>query len=272
VWSTLREPERVALRSAIVGRLLDCGLPTEGLWRTVVRITAEAPGSPTRELQEFGTLLNSTARYDEPAIGLAVARGDRAAAFQQALSLRDDHKKHLVRSLDAFAQAGVAQLLAVQWVHLEDRVRDTVVGIVCGMALDGLGLRRDMPLIGFAHTPDGRTKVSSRAPHELKGRIDLATAMREGAASVGGQGGGHEGAAGATIPRGSETAFLQVVDAVVAGQLGVAAMAPPANAPGLAYPAPANQAPAHDAPAKVQVAAPSGRPVWHGSGPGQQRL
>jgi hypothetical protein len=187
----------------------------------------------------------------------------------------------LVQSLDAFAQAGVAQLRAVQWVHLEDRVRDTVVGIVCGMALDGLGLRRDMPLIGFAHTPDGRTKVSSRAPHELKGRIDLATAMREGAASVGGQGGGHEGAAGATIPRGSETAFLQVVDAMVAGQLGVAATSP-ASAPGLAHlalasagrahPGSAHQAPANDAPAKVQVAAPGGRPSWHGTGRGQQRL
>ncbi|MGB1586484.1 MAG: DHHA1 domain-containing protein [Thermoplasmatota archaeon] len=220
-WSALDEGHRRRIRSALVNRLLDCGLPLEGLFRQVVTLAQETPGTPVHEMQEFGTLLNSTARYDEPDIGLAVARGDRDKAFQEALSLRNDHKKHLVKSLDALAKQGIQETDALQWVHLEDHVRDTVVGIVCGMALDGLGLRRDRPLIGFAHTPDGRTKVSSRAPHELKGRIDLATAMREGSAIVGGQGGGHEGAAGATIPRGSEPAFLEAVEGVVGAQLGL---------------------------------------------------
>lgn len=220
-WSALDESDRRKVRSALIDRLLDCGLPTEGLLRHMVTLPQEKPGTPVHELQEFGTLLNSTARYDEPAIGLAVARGDRDAAYQEALSLRDDHKKHLVKSLEAFGKVGVQETDALQWAHLEDHVRDTVVGIVCGMALDGLGLRRDKPLIGFAHTPDGRTKVSSRAPHELKGRIDLATAMREGSAVVDGQGGGHEGAAGATIPRGAEATFLDAVDRVVAAQLGL---------------------------------------------------
>lgn len=229
-WAQLNDDERTKVRSAIIDRLLDCGLSTEGLWRTNVQVLAEAAGSPVRELQEFGTLLNSTARYDAPHIGLAVARGDRGEAYMEALGLRDGHKRNLVRSLDAFGKVGVNEETAVQWAHLEGHVRDTVVGIVCGMALDGLGLRRDMPLIGFAHTDDGRTKVSSRAPHELKGRIDLATAMREGAAAFDGQGGGHEGAAGATIPRGSEPAFLRIVDGIVASQLGIAS-ATAANAP-----------------------------------------
>ena len=230
-WADLDDDERRRIRSGLVARMIDCGLDPTPLWAPQVQILAEAPGSPVRELKEFGTLLNSTARYDEPAVGLAVARGDRDAAYQEALTLRDDHKKHLVKSLDAFGKVGVQEMTAVQWAHLEDHVRDTVVGIVCGMALEGLGLRRDVPLIGFAHTPDGRTKVSSRSPHELRGRIDLATAMRTGAAAVGGQGGGHEGAAGATIPRGSEDAFLRVVDGVVADQLGLGPAVAPAPEP-----------------------------------------
>ncbi len=218
-WESLEEMERVAIRSAIVNRRLDCGLPVDDLWRHVVTLTTEAPHHPTRELQEFGTLLNSTARYDRPDVGVAVARGDREAAFQEALELRSGHSKHLVGALDAMSRAGITETPSLQWVHLEDQVRDTVVGIVCGMALDGLGLRTDKPLLGFAHTPDGRTKVSSRAPKALQGRVDLATAMRTGAEAVDGQGGGHKGAAGATIPRGSEGAFLDVVDGVVAQQL-----------------------------------------------------
>lgn len=233
-WGRLTWEERRRLRSAVVDRWLDCGATSkdvDSLWRPVVRIQAEAPGTPVRELREFGTLLNSTARYGEPEVGLSVAAGDRGEAFEQALGLLTGHRRHLASSVSAFVDAGIREESAIQWTHVQDRVRDTVVGIVCGMALDGLGLRRDMPLLAFAHTDQERTKVSSRAPHEIQGRIDLATAMREGSEAVGGQGGGHKGAAGATIPRGSEPEFLRVVDAIVAKQLGVAAPPHEASAP-----------------------------------------
>jgi nanoRNase/pAp phosphatase (c-di-AMP/oligoRNAs hydrolase) len=39
---------------------------------------------------------------------------------------------------------------------------------------------------------------------------------------VGDQGGGHRGAAGATIPRDAEAPFLDRLDAIVAGQIGAA--------------------------------------------------
>jgi single-stranded-DNA-specific exonuclease len=177
-----------------------------------VRFAREAPGTPVREAQEFGTLLNSTARYGRPEVGLAVAGGDRdpAGAYGEALDLLLDHRKHLAGALDVLARTGVHERTAVQWVHLEDRVRDTVVGIVCGMALDGLGLRRDLALVGFAWTPDGQTKVSTRGPHEL-------------------QGGGHKGAAGATIPRGSEPRFLGELDLLVGRQVGLLPAVPPSQ-------------------------------------------
>jgi RecJ-like exonuclease len=227
-WSQLDAQERLAVRSALVVHLLDLGLAADAarLLRPVVTLSRE-PAGPTRELQEFGTLLNSTARYDRPDVGIAVARGDRGAAYAQALDLLLDHRKHLAGALDAFARAGVQERPSLQWVHLQDAVRDTVVGIVAGMALGGaLDLRKDRPLVAFAWTPDGRTKVSSRAPHELRGRVDLSVAMREAAAAVGGQGGGHPGAAGATIPRGAEAAFLEAAERVLGPQLGLAPVAP----------------------------------------------
>ncbi len=228
-WSLLTEAERCRLRSLLVERLLDCGLAERvpSLWREVISFRNESPGSPTREPREFGTLLNSTARYGRPEVGLAVARGDRDAAYAEALDLLTGHRRNLASSLEAFAQAGVEERTAIQVVHVGDRVLDTVVGIVAGMALSALGLARDKALVAFAHTPDGRTKVSTRSPHELEARgIDLATAVREAAEAVGGQGGGHRGAAGATIPRGSEEAFAAAVDRIVAHQVGLSAPAP----------------------------------------------
>jgi RecJ-like exonuclease len=232
-WSMLSDDERRAVRSALVNHLLDLGLAGHAarLTRQVVTIRREAVGTPVREPQEFGTLLNGTARYGRPEVGLAVARGDRGAAYQEALSLLLDHRKHLAGAMDAFARSGVTERTALQWVHLQDRVLDTVVGIVCGMALDGLGLRRDLALIGFAWTPDGKTKVSSRSTAELQARgLDLAAALREAAAAVGGQGGGHRGAAGATIPRGAEGRFLDLLDALVGRQVGVQAVPSPSAA------------------------------------------
>lgn len=218
-WNAIAEEERVTVRSALVERLLDCGLDPAPLWRPVLSFPHEVPGTPLREPQEYGTLLNATARYDRPEVGLAVARGDRDDGLAQAMDLLGGHRKHLVGALDAFARHGVTETPRLQWVHLQDAVRDTVVGIVCGMALESLDLRQDRPLLGFAHTPDGRTKVSSRAPALAAARgIDLSEAMRTGAEAVGGQGGGHKGAAGATIPRGTETDFLAAVEGVLEGQ------------------------------------------------------
>ncbi|HUR61999.1 MAG TPA: DHH family phosphoesterase [Candidatus Thermoplasmatota archaeon] len=232
-WAMLSDTERTRVRSALANHLLDLGLAAEAerLVRPVITLPHE-PAGPTRELQEFGTLLNSTARYDRPDVGIALARGDRSAAYAEALDLLQDHRKHLVGALEAFARGGVQERPSLQWVHLRDSVRDTVVGIVAGMALGGaLDLRKDRPLIAFAWSGDGRTKVSSRAPHELKGRIDLSLAMRQAAASVGGEGGGHPGAAGATIPRGAEERFLAAVERVLEPQLGILPAPVPAWVP-----------------------------------------
>ncbi|MGB1697994.1 MAG: DHHA1 domain-containing protein [Thermoplasmatota archaeon] len=221
-WSELTDEQQRSLLNAIANRVMDCGGTKDDvqkLTRTVITLNDE-PKGPTRELQEFGTLLNSTARYDRPDIGIAVVRGNRTDAFAECLDLLKGHRRHLAGALEEVGKAGVTELDHVQHVHLQDNVRDTVVGIVCGMALDALSLNKQKALIGFAHTPDGRTKVSSRAPAPLQNRgVDLAIAMREASAQFDGIGGGHKGAAGATIPRGTEEAFVAKVDEILAKQL-----------------------------------------------------
>jgi RecJ-like exonuclease len=50
--------------------------------------------------------------------------------------------------------------------------------------------------------------------------LDLSVVMREASQAVGGDGGGHDVAAGATIPTGAEEAFIEHADRVVGEQLG----------------------------------------------------
>ncbi len=49
--------------------------------------------------------------------------------------------------------------------------------------------------------------------------LDLAAAMREASTSVGGMGGGHDVASGATIPKGTVEMFIETADAIIGKQL-----------------------------------------------------
>jgi RecJ-like exonuclease len=104
-------------------------------------------------------------------------------------------------------------------------VEDTVVGIVAGMLLGSGDIPCDRPLLAFAVSVDDQniemTKASARGTKELveKG-LDLSSAMRRASESVGGTGGGHNIAAGATIPPGKEADFLAEIDRIVSAQMG----------------------------------------------------
>ncbi|HDM67153.1 MAG TPA: DHH family phosphoesterase, partial [Thermoplasmatales archaeon] len=75
-------------------------------------------------------------------------------------------------------------------------------------------------LIGFAEKGDGEVKASARATQFLveKG-LDLSAAIKKAASQVNGVGGGHNIAAGATIPKGEEERFLEILEEEIKNQL-----------------------------------------------------
>ncbi|MDR2846662.1 MAG: DHH family phosphoesterase, partial [Candidatus Methanoplasma sp.] len=75
------------------------------------------------------------------------------------------------------------------------------------------------PIFAFADADDG-VKVSARASRALTDRgLDLSFVMKTASEVVGGYGGGHSVAAGATIPKGMEDAFLDAVEDIVSSQV-----------------------------------------------------
>ena len=110
---------------------------------------------------------------------------------------------------------------SLQFFHAHDRIRDTIVGIVAGLSTSLRGVDRRLPVVAFAVTPEGAVMVSTRGSVDLVSRgLDLSSAVSEAAAVVGGVGGGHDIAAGATIPRGEEDRFLETLDRLIGAQLG----------------------------------------------------
>ena len=88
------------------------------------------------------------------------------------------------------------------------------------MLLNSEEVSGDLPLIGFANKGDQEIKVSARATQELVERgLNLSLAMKKAAGTFDGVGGGHNIAAGATIPKGKEEEFLDVLEKEIKSQL-----------------------------------------------------
>ena len=221
-WSDLDRGEKQRVVSALVSHMLERGCGAKEVERLVgetYTLVREPVGSPTRDAKEYGTLINACGRYDEAEVGYRVCRGDRDEALAKALKLLRGHREYLVESMDTILEAGINEMDAIQYFHAGDKIRDTVVGIAASMALNQNGATKDLPIIAFAQADDG-IKVSGRATRDLVAKgLDLAAIMQAASKAVGGHGGGHHGAAGATIPPGTETAFLEIANRMAKEQM-----------------------------------------------------
>ncbi|WP_134672429.1 single-stranded-DNA-specific exonuclease RecJ [Halorussus marinus] len=222
-WVDLSDDERQTVASALVQRAVSKGVSADridGLIGTTYTLTDEPAGTELRDVSEFSTLLNATARYERADVGLAVCLGDRGAALERARRLLANHRRNLSEGLQWVKESGVTRENHVQWFHAGDRIRETIVGIIAGMAVGADGVERGTPIVAFAEKNDEEVKVSARGTPSLTRRgLDLSAVMGEASRAVGGDGGGHDVAAGATVPKGTEEEFLALADELVGEQL-----------------------------------------------------
>lgn len=220
-WIDMSQDEKARIVSSLVRRGLRSGISNMKLERLigeVYTLLREAEGTELRDASEYSTLLNATARYGHADVGLAVCMGDRDKAFREAQMLLGQHRQNLVNGLKLVGERGIIALQNVQYFDAGDEILDTIVGIVAGMSFQMAD--RSKPILAFAKTPEGGLKVSARGTQDLvRSGLDLAEVMSGSAQKVGGVGGGHNVAAGATIPPEAREEFLELVDAAVGRQI-----------------------------------------------------
>jgi len=220
-WVDMNEDEKAKIVSGLVRRGLRSGLSNAQLQRLVGEVytlTQEQEGTELRDANEFSTLLNATARYGHSGVGLSVCMGDRDSAFEEAKRLLKEHRKNLVNGLKLVREVGLTQMAHLQYFDAKDRILETIVGIVAGMSFQMAD--RSKPILAFAKAEDGNLKISARGTQDLvRSGLNLAEAMSLSAEKVQGVGGGHNVAAGATIPPEAKEEFLELVDATVGRQM-----------------------------------------------------
>ena len=222
-WIDLTKNERSLIISTVAQTLLAKGFGyklTKKIIGEVYILDKEEEGTEVHDAKEFATLLNSTARYDKYDIGLKVCLGDRDKYLKKAKNLLLGHRANLVEGLQFAREEGIVKREYLQFFHAGNGIRDTIVGIVTNMLINSEDVESNIPLIGFAFNDDGQVKVSARGTEQLieKG-LNLSAAMKKAATCLNGIGGGHNIAAGATIPKGKEEEFLDILEKEIKKQL-----------------------------------------------------
>ncbi len=206
----LTEEELIKLSSALVLKLAKQGslLAIDSLLGDTYTLNNEV----VPNIYDFVNILNACGKMDKPGLGLAVCMRD-ASVVDEALLTAREHQRTLIGILKT-AESKIKSKQNIRYLMLDD-AKGT--GIIAGTMTRYL--YSDKPLITLNEV-EGKIKVSARGTRKLVEQgLDLAAAMRDSSAEVGGMGGGHDIASGATIPRGTAMRFIDIVDSIIGKQL-----------------------------------------------------
>jgi single-stranded-DNA-specific exonuclease len=168
-----------------------------------------------RDAEELSNLQSATGRAGTPSVGVSMALGD-GTAFERATAEETRWRQGILQALVRLEEEGVNERTALRWFESRET---PLAGTQAGMAMNYL-LPPDKPVIVFSGGGSGPLKLSGRGTQRLVAQgLDLSDALRRAAAAVGGEGGGHKVASGATIPAGTRDRFLDEADRILTTQL-----------------------------------------------------
>jgi single-stranded-DNA-specific exonuclease len=176
-----------------------------------------------RDANEFATILNACGKMGKAYMGIAFCLND--ADHSEARKILDSYRreigkamawvyknKHSIRKTDnaVYIFGGSS---------ISEHVISNVVSIINKSCLDLDGVANDVcekPIFAFADTDEGDVKVSARVSDSLVERgVDLKDIMVRVTMDIGGEGGGHKGAAGARIEKDHEDRFIGSVEKIL---------------------------------------------------------
>jgi RecJ-like exonuclease len=183
---------------------------------TVEELVTDIHWIPSMEVStmDLADLLNACGRMDHEGLGVALCLGDKGA-LEKANELRVSYNSKILARLLAIESDGVEQMGHIQHFDAPD---PSLAGAQCGLAMQYI-LDQAKPTLALSHVK-GKVKVSSRGTKYLVSKgLDLSAALKKASEKVGGNGGGHAVASGATVPEGKDKEFLAAVDEIVGQQL-----------------------------------------------------
>ncbi len=172
-----------------------------------------------RDLEEYSYILDACGKNKKFGLGLSIALGERQNALDAAIDLQRKYRDQIVKGLEWVKREGAVQLSHMQYLYSEDKVLKSVMGTIASIGLSVELLDDSKPVLGLSRLHKD-IKISGRTTREMVKRgVDLGKALQDSSNNFGGQGGGHDIAAGAMIPYESKDNFLNLVNEMIEYQL-----------------------------------------------------
>jgi single-stranded-DNA-specific exonuclease len=144
--------------------------------------------------------LNACANMNEPATGIALCLGSEKA-LKTARGVVRGYRR-LIGNYMKWVENNKESIMETEnarYILAGDNINDNLIGTIVSM----LFKPSNKTILGFANAEDG-IKISGRSK-----KIDIRKIITEAASTCEGRGGGHEFAAGATIPSGCQDKFIE---------------------------------------------------------------
>ncbi|MFO8132983.1 MAG: DHH family phosphoesterase [Thermoplasmatota archaeon] len=172
-------------------------------------------GTRHGSLSNLTSRMNACARGSRPGVGIAMCLGD-SAAREEAIKLQQGYRDSIRREMRALEDEEPIRHSHLTAFHIRDA---SLKGVAAGLSMEYLPqFPPDRPVIALSRQ-DSHVDISSRGTRRLVEQgLDLAAGLKQAAEAVGGSGGGHPVAAGASIPKEKETDFLETLNEVLSQQ------------------------------------------------------
>jgi RecJ-like exonuclease len=166
------------------------------------------------EFERFADLLDACGKSGSRGIALSLALGDKKI-ISDALKVEKEYKQKILYELIKLEKEGFKEKQTFKFFYSDD---SSLGGVIGGIAINFI-LDINKPLLSIARKND-EIHISCRGNQYLVSKgLDLGYAMKEASTKLGGHGGGHAIASGATIAREKEEEFLNLIDKIISKQL-----------------------------------------------------
>ncbi|RZN39613.1 MAG: DHH family phosphoesterase [Methanophagales archaeon ANME-1-THS] len=218
---SVEEEKRLADALLSLLRKYNAEIHESALVGTTYRLNAEV----IKNGLTFMRTVDACGRLGSPSIGIGLCLREEDLV-EDATSLYLKFQSKLVSELNRLEREAnsIKERQNLSYFFVQER---GITGVLAGIIADYLYTGTIMVVVNTQERAEegktAETKISARCNKRLLAKskgIDLAKAMEQASRAVGGMGGGHPVAAGASIPSGSEELFLAALDRILGEQRG----------------------------------------------------
>jgi RecJ-like exonuclease len=213
----LTKEEKQKLATAIISERIRYSKRAEDIFGNVYTLIGKP--EEIQDVREFGTLINACGRTGNAGLAIRLCLNDYLS-LSRCLDILIDYRKMVGEALGLLREKEIiSKKEFANFIIGGNKVPDSIIGTITSVALHSNLLNEDKPVLGLAESSDNMIKISARLPEKLRD-LNLGKIIRKAAEVVGGEGGGHERAAGALIPKEKQEEFINIINSLLGEMIG----------------------------------------------------